>query len=173
MPDPVIISPYQTAWVTRFEELSSLLRRALEDQVVTIEHVGSTAVPGLDAKPIVDLDIVITETADFVQIENRLAGIGYRHLGDQGVPGRQAFAPAQADGLDPPDHHLYVCRENATELRRHLRFRDSLRAHPDIAADYARLKRRLAAEFGDDREAYTEGKTRFIEDVLERFGADR
>ena len=168
MAAPVVISSYQTSWRERFDELNALLRRVLAAYIVEIEHVGSTAVPGLDAKPIIDLDIVISDTTEFEQVKVRLANVGYRHCGDQGVPGREAFEMLQAEGHEVADHHLYVCRESSAELRRHLAFRDFLRNNPEDAAEYGQLKRRLAEEFRGNREGYTEAKSRFIEQALEK-----
>jgi GrpB-like predicted nucleotidyltransferase (UPF0157 family) len=164
---PVVISSYQTSWRERFDELKALLCGALGAHIVEVEHVGSTAVPGLDAKPIIDLDIVISEVTDFEQIRLLLCDLGYRHLGDQGIPSREAFEPGEADGAGVADHHLYVCRESSSELRRHLAFRDYLRNNPEGATEYGQLKRRLADKFRDDRESYTEAKGRFIEQALD------
>ncbi len=126
-----------------------------------IEHVGSTSVEGLASKPIIDLDVVISSDADLPAVIERLLKIGYRHEGDLGIPGREAFASETS-----PAHHLYVCDRNSQELARHIAFRNLLRAHPETANAYAELKRDLAQRFGDDRDAYTEGKSEFIERVL-------
>ena len=162
---PVEIVPYQPAWSARFEVLRRLLHDALGPLALRIEHVGNTAVPGLDAKPIIDLDVVIADASDFAPVRDRLSELGYTHVGQRGVPGREAFeAEWSAAGL--ADHHLYVCRESAEELRRHLAFRDALLRDPDLAASYGRLKRVLARRFRNDRVAYTEAKGSFIERTL-------
>jgi GrpB-like predicted nucleotidyltransferase (UPF0157 family) len=125
---------------------------------VAVEHVGSTAVPGLAAKPIVDIDAVVPFADDVPLAIERLEAADYRHEGELGIPGREAFeSPAAAT-----PHHLYVLPAGSNELRRHLDFRDYLRAHPGAAADYARLKLGLAARFRNDRKAYTDAKTEFI-----------
>jgi GrpB-like predicted nucleotidyltransferase (UPF0157 family) len=103
----------------------------------SIEHIGSTAVPGLAAKPIIDIDVVVADEADVAEAIAMLAAAGYPHKGDAGVPGREAF--------DQPPH---------------------LRANPGTAREYAALKRELAATHRDDRASYTEAKTAFIEAVL-------
>lgn len=123
---------------------------------------GSTAVPGLAAKPVIDLDVVIADRTDLSALIKRLRPLGYHHEGDLGVPGREAFTtPAGA-----PPHHLYVCAVGTPVLNRHLAFCDTLRANAELAQAYGDLKRDLAAKLDDDRAGYTEAKTRFVEDVL-------
>jgi GrpB-like predicted nucleotidyltransferase (UPF0157 family) len=148
------------------------LRRALGGIVVGVEHVGSTAVPGLAAKPIVDLDLVIPSREALPIAVSRLAGLGYRHQGDLGVSGREAFernasdVPRDGTGRIWPPHHLYVCASDCPELRRHLLFRDWLRSHREVAAEYGKLKRRLAEAHRFDRDRYTKAKSEFIEAAL-------
>jgi GrpB-like predicted nucleotidyltransferase (UPF0157 family) len=135
---------------------------ALGDAVISIEHVGSTSVLGLPAKPIIDIDIVIARTADLPEAIWSLGTIGYLYRGEYGVPGRHAFqAPV---GL--PEHHSYVCVRGSRELTRHLTFRDHLRTHPDRAQAYGALKQRLAERFGTDRDGYAVAKTAFVEEML-------
>jgi GrpB-like predicted nucleotidyltransferase (UPF0157 family) len=135
---------------------------------VAIEHIGSTAVPGLATKPIIDLDVVIANRADLPAVIQRLRPLGYHHGGDLGVPGREAFtSPAGA-----PPHHLYVCAVGTRTLDRHLAFRDALRADPAAADTYGDLKRTLATRLSHDRVAYTEAKSAFVERVLADAASD-
>ncbi|MDH6269896.1 GrpB-like predicted nucleotidyltransferase (UPF0157 family) [Rhizobium sp. SG_E_25_P2] len=160
--EPVIIVPYDPAWPVIFDALRRRIEAALGPIATAVEHVGSTSVPGLAAKPIIDIDAVIADDTALPAAIARLSAIGYADQGEKGVAGRRAFAP-------PPGlarHHLYVCASDSAELRRHLLFRDRLRANPDLAAAYGALKQRLAAEYGRDREGYTEAKTGFIENAL-------
>lgn len=157
-----MISEYDPAWPALFCELRDGLPAGLRMRARSIEHVGSTAVPGLAAKPIIDIDIVVADQADVAEAITMLAAAGYPHKGDAGVPGREAFD--QPPHL--PEHHLYLCVEGAGPLVAHLRLRDHLRANPGTAREYAALKRELTAAYGDDREGYTEAKTAFIERVL-------
>lgn len=166
MNDPIVVVPHSPRWKHRFRELETQLCAALGPLARRIEHVGSTAVPGLWAKPIVDVDVVIAEDADLARVARCLARQGYEHVGDQGIEGRKAFR-LREEPLQGKDHHLYVCRENAEELRRHLAFRGHLIANPHQAAAYGELKRTLARRFRADREAYTSAKTVFITEVLE------
>jgi GrpB-like predicted nucleotidyltransferase (UPF0157 family) len=160
--EPIVISEYDLHWPELFRELRDGLPPGLRMRVRSIEHIGSTAVPGLAAKPIIDIDVVVAEQADVAEAIAMLAAAGYPHKGNAGVPGREAFD--QPPHL--PEHHLYVCVEGAAPLVAHLRLRDHLRANPDTAREYAALKRELAAAYGDDRAGYTEAKTAFIEAVL-------
>jgi GrpB-like predicted nucleotidyltransferase (UPF0157 family) len=162
VPAPVVIVDYDPRWPAAFAALRDRLAAALGPLAVAIEHVGSTAVPGLAAKPIVDLDVVIATPGDLAAVVERLASLGYDHQGDLGVPGRDAFASPPGG----PPHHLYVCPAGSPALARHLALRDRLRAEPEAAAAYADLKRTLAARFGGDRVGYTEAKTAFIDAVL-------
>jgi GrpB-like predicted nucleotidyltransferase (UPF0157 family) len=160
--EPIVIREYDPRWPELFCELRDGLPAGLRMRARSIEHVGSTAVPGLAAKPIIDIDVVVADEADVAEAIAMLAAAGYPHKGDAGVPGRAAFDQPQ----HLPEHHLYVCVEGAGPLVAHLRLRDHLRANPDTAGEYAALKRELAAAYGDDREGYTEAKTAFIEAVL-------
>jgi GrpB-like predicted nucleotidyltransferase (UPF0157 family) len=160
--NPVVIVDYDPSWPATFQQLRDRLTATLGQLAVAIEHVGSTAVPGLAAKPIIDLDVVIADLTDLPAVIERLRPLGYLHEGDLGVPGREAFTtPAGA-----PTHHLYVCPIGTPALSRHLAFRDALRADPGAADAYGDLKRILAARLGDDRAGYTEAKSAFIEQVL-------
>jgi GrpB-like predicted nucleotidyltransferase (UPF0157 family) len=160
--EPIVISEYDPRWPELFCELRDGLPAGLRMRARSIEHIGSTAVPGLAAKPIIDIDVVVADEADVAEAIAMLAAAGYPHKGDAGVPGREAFdQPAHL-----PEHHLYVCVEGTGPLVAHLRLRDHLRANPGTAREYAALKRELAAAYRDDRAGYTEAKTAFIEAVL-------
>jgi GrpB-like predicted nucleotidyltransferase (UPF0157 family) len=144
--------------------LISTLVFALQEIAVAIEHVGSTAVPGLAAKPIIDLDVALRAEADQPEAIARLARLGHANQGDKGISGRAAFAwPPRA-----PRHHLYVCALDSVEYRRHLLFRDYLRAHPDTTMAYAALKRQLAEQYRGQRDAYTEAKGPFVRAAMAR-----
>jgi len=160
--DPVVIADYDPGRPNEFERLRARALDALCDLPATVEHVGSTAVPGCAAKPVVDLDVVVETESDLAEAIRRLAPAGYRHQGDLGVPGREAFAWPAGEQR----HHLYVVVAGNPAHRRHLALRDYLRAHPDDARAYGELKRELAGRFGTDRVAYTEAKTPFIERLL-------
>jgi GrpB-like predicted nucleotidyltransferase (UPF0157 family) len=155
---------YDPAWPQLFDEISAHLTPAVDGLDVRIEHIGSTAVPGLAAKPIVDVDIVVREAADIAPLVERLAVIGYVHQGDLGVEGREAFA-CPTDG---PYHHLYAVIEGEPAHRDHIDLRDRLRAHPEDARRYEDRKREVAPLLLVDREAYVEAKSDVIQDILRR-----
>lgn len=154
---------YDPAWPERFRALADRAASKLGDVALAIEHVGSTSVPGLDAKPVVDLDVVV-RPEDVERAIEQLAALGYVHRGELGIPGRHAFRPPPGE----PRHHLYLCVTGSDGLRDHLHFRDHLRAHPDAAAEYAALKRRLAQQHRGDREAYQRAKSAFIDSLTQR-----
>jgi GrpB-like predicted nucleotidyltransferase (UPF0157 family) len=163
----VIVEDYDPRWPERFEALRFRIAAVLGATAVTIEHVGSTAVPGLAAKPIIDVDVLLAPAGDLPLVIAKLAFLGYRHQGDLGIAGREAFETLAGDF----PHHLYVCLPGNLEYQRHLAFRDHLRVHPLDAGLYASLKRRLATEFAHDRDAYTSGKSAFVAGILERYAA--
>jgi GrpB-like predicted nucleotidyltransferase (UPF0157 family) len=153
-PSLVVIVPYDPAWPLRFAGLRDMYARALGPLALAIEHVGSTAVPGLAARPIIDIDVVIPSRAVLSEVIHRLARLGYQHHGDLGVPGREAFTREEGDegprdgtGRRWPAHQLAVCAADSEALRRHLLFRDWLRTHPDRAAAYGHVKS-LSSAFG-------------------------
>ena len=164
MADWIIVEDYDPCWLECFQLLSRRIAEALGSMAAAIEHVGSTAVPNLAAKPIIDIDVVLTTLADLPAAIERLAKIGYIHQGSLGVAGREAFISSVKD----VPHHLYVCSAGSKALEDHLAFRDYLRSHPREAKAYADLKRALATKFRDDRSGYVSGKTAFVAEMLSR-----
>ena len=158
----VRICDYQEQWPKQFSSIERELREKVGSLVLFIEHIGSTAVPGLAAKPIVDIDVAIAAADKFYAVKERLEQFGYIHRGPCGVPDREFFRCV----IDLPVHHLCVCVFGARPLREHLCFRDALRRNPQVAAEYARLKRMLADRYRSDRDGYTEAKTGFIRSIL-------
>ena len=159
----ITVADYDPRWPEVFTTLAARVRQTFPPgRLVAVEHVGSTSVPGLAAKPIIDMSVVIPTAADLPATITHLATLGYVHEGDLGIPGRDAFRqPPQT-----PPHHLYVCPQDSPALREHIAFRDYLRAHPDAVRRYETLKRELAIRFRDDRPAYSEGKTEFVRSIL-------
>ena len=164
----VIVLPYCERWEQNFAQIRDELRKALGPLALKIEHVGSTAVRGLSAKPIIDIDIVIRDYSVFDAVVSALQAIGYFHEGDLGIAGREAFKYDGKDHLQK--HHLYVCPENSAELKRHIAFRDYLRAHPEAVKEYSRIKEEGAALFPNDIEKYIEHKAPFIQKIYQEIG---
>jgi len=162
----VVVVDYDEEWPRRFEKLRARIWPVVSDAAIRIEHVGSTAVPGLAAKPIIDMTIVVGGRSDVPLTIKRLATLGYRHRGNLGIEDREAFDHRP----DLPQHNLYLCPEGTIGVVNQLAVRDYLRAHPDDACHYGNLKRRLAVEFSTDIDSYVFGKTGFILDVLRRVG---
>ncbi|MEZ5978788.1 MAG: GrpB family protein [Planctomycetota bacterium] len=166
--DTLVVVAYDRAWPGTFRELAARLAPALEGIAIAIEHVGSTSVPGLAAKPIVDMDVVVRDRDGVREAIALLAEFGYEHRGDLGIAGRQAFAARP----DLPPHNLYVCVEGSLPLRNHLAVRDALRADAELAKEYGELKSGLARRFPRDVDAYVEGKSGFLTRLLARAGLD-
>ena len=164
----VVVQPYDEAWKTDFIAIRDELNAVLSDLVLRIEHVGSTSVEGLSAKPVIDIDVVIRDRTCLPEVISALQNIGYTHEGDQGIPGREAF---KYDGKEHlRKHHLYVCAEDADELKRHIAFRDYLRSNPDAASEYSRIKEEGAMLYPWDIDKYIEHKSPFIETIYKRIG---
>ena len=164
----VEVVPYDPSWTLRFEELQQVLLNILSGLEVRVEHVGSPSVPGLAAKPILDVDIVLQKPADFAEVKTLLERNGYHHAGDLGVSGREAFKYQ-----DKPlfmRHHLYVQKADAAELQRHLALRDWLRSHPQDRDAYGQVKIAAAQEFPNDINAYIDAKSDIIFEIYTRCG---
>jgi GrpB-like predicted nucleotidyltransferase (UPF0157 family) len=164
MANPIIVLDYDPTWPGIFQSLRKRIADALGDMAAAIEHVGSTAVPGLAAKPIIDIDVLLASEPMLSAAIEHLARLGYIPRGNLGVPEREAFYAPEND----PPHHLYVCPPRSAEFRRHVAFRDYLRAHPKDAKMYGELKLVLAKRFREDRSAYNNAKTEFVAEVTSR-----
>ena len=161
----VIVLPYDEAWKDDFEKIRAELADALGDLALRIEHVGSTSVPGLSAKPVIDIDVVIKDNTVLNDAVAALAKIGYFHEGDLGIKGREAFGYEGKEHLKK--HHLYVCPEDSPELKRHITFRDYLRSHPEAVREYGRIKEEGAALFPEDIDKYMNYKAPVINKIYE------
>lgn len=151
-------------WAEQYDDVAAVLRDALTGIGARVEHVGSTSVPGLAAKPILDIDVVV-DASDVPAAVAALASVGYVHRGDLGVTGREAFfAP------DGPRRHVYVCAAGTTNVRNHLAVRDVLRSRDDLRDAYASVKLALAAEPEMDIDTYLAGKSALLQQVLEVSG---
>ena len=164
----VVVLPYDEQWKRDFIMIKDELTSVLRQLALRIEHVGSTSVEGLSAKPIIDIDVVIKDYNVFEEVVSALGTIGYRHEGDLGIAGREAF---KYDGKDHlRKHHLYVCPENSPELKRHIVFRDYLRTHLDAMREYSRIKEEGARLYPYDIDRYIEHKAPFIEKTYKEIG---
>lgn len=160
----IVVADYDPVWPAWFETLRDHIWPAVEDVAIRIDHVGSTSVQGLAAKPLIDIDVVVARTEEVSRVVQRLGGIGYRWRGDLGVPGREAFVATREDGLPP--HNLYLVVENNKAHVDHWLLRDLLRQDPEARERYAELKRRNAELARDDMEFYVAAKARFVAELL-------
>lgn len=164
----VVVLPYDEQWKQDFLAIKAELADALGQLATAIEHVGSTSVEGLSAKPVIDIDVVIRDRTLLDDVIAALRKIGYQHEGDLGIAGREAF---RYDGKEHlRKHHLYVCPADSPELKRHIAFRDYLRTHPDAAREYGRIKEEGARRYPDDIDRYIEYKSPFIERIYAEIG---
>lgn len=166
----VVVLPYDEEWIFDFEKIKNELEKALGDLIVGIEHVGSTAVKGLSAKPCIDIDIIIKDYSVFESVVNELNQIGYIHEGDLGIKDREAFK--YSDKQHMPKHHLYVCPAYSAELHRHITFRDFLRKDPDAVRRYSAVKEEAARLFPSDIDKYIEYKSPCIKELYAECGLE-
>ncbi len=159
----VIVLPYDKAWKSAFEEIKKEIESAIGDLIIKIEHVGSTSVEGMSAKPIIDIDVVIKDYSVFETVVQKLKTIGYIHEGDLGIKDREAFKYSNKPHL--MIHHLYVCPHYSEELHRHIAFRDFLRHNTEAVKKYSLAKEKAAVLFPDDIDKYIEYKTPCIEEL--------
>lgn len=167
----VRLVPYDRAWPTLFAAESARLRAAVADArlgALVLEHTGSTAVPGLCAKPILDILAGAPEGASLGPYIDPLERAGYLHRGPQGIPGREFFRRGE-----PRAYHVHLTTVGSSFWRDHLLFRNFLRRHADVRDEYARLKQSLAARYPRDREAYIDGKGSFVCEVLRMARSER
>ena len=164
----VMVLPYDEAWKTAFEQIKEEISQALGDLAIAIEHVGSTSVEGMSAKPCIDIDVVIKDYTVFDTVVAKLASIGYAHEGNLGIKDREAFKYTNKPHL--MKHHLYVCPQDSKELHRHLTFRDFLRSNREAAGKYSAVKENAAKLFPDDMDGYIAYKSPCIEDLYKRCG---
>jgi len=164
----VVIVDYDYQWPTAFEQEKALLAQALDHDFVEIHHIGSTSVPGLAAKPIIDILVVVPRFAPLEEYRRRLEPLGYHHKFHLNEPVRLFFYNKGPQRT----YHLHIVEYGTWEHRRHLLFRDYLRTHPDIAQEYERLKRRLASKFADNRPVYTASKRGFVRAVIAMAAAE-
>lgn len=164
----VVVVPYDEAWKNAFEEIKTEIEAEIGDLIIGIEHVGSTSVEGMSAKPCIDIDVIIKDYSVFDEIVRKLGVIGYIHEGDLGIKDREAFKYADKSHL--MTHHLYVCPRDSEELHRHIAFRDFLRKNPEAVKEYSMVKEKAAALFPDEIEQYIAFKAPCIEELYKECG---
>ena len=158
------VMDYQSEWKDQFESLKARIWPKVSKHSIKIEHIGSTSIEGLVAKPVVDLDIVVKNRSNLLAVIKVLSGIGYSHRGNLGVDGREAFA------YEAPDipHNLYMCLDQCTAFKNHIFLRNHLRKNSKDREHYSQLKQLLAWKYPNDIESYIDGKTEFILRILKK-----
>lgn len=171
----MLIQKYSKIWKSDFETLKQILEDSISLVKISVEHIGSTAVPTLDAKAIIDIDLVYYTTTDFELIKSQLVKIGYFHNGNQGIEGREVFKRVKFKNhkiLDNITHHLYVCHKDCQELQKHLLFRNYLRNNEIARIEYQNLKYKIATEANQDKKKYAQLKENqakhFITDIISK-----
>lgn len=171
-----LIQPHHPNWTNEYERLSSFLKMELKDFLFEIFHVGSTSIPNLYAKPILDIDITIQDLSLLSPIASKLEQLGYLNKGNQGIENRFAFrqkfaqVPITNDKKMWQEHHLYVCLQDSLAFRNHIIVKQSLLSDEKLVSEYSNLKKKLIAEKGMTREIYNKRKTDFIIKILENNG---
>ena len=161
----VKLEQHTEQWRQLFIEEAATIRATIGEISALIEHVGSTSIGGIAAKPIIDIAVGVEKLVDGEKCVVPLENIGYEYRGEHGIAGRFYFVKGE-----PRTHHLHLVEKDSDFWRSHLLFRDYLRAHPAVAKEYEKLKLELARKYANDRDAYLYGKTDFIENVLKIAG---
>jgi GrpB-like predicted nucleotidyltransferase (UPF0157 family) len=156
------VLPYDPTWPMIYRVEAVQVATVLGSNLVAAHHIGSTAVPGLAAKPTIDILLVVCELQALDDRNTALAALGYQAKGEHGILGRRYFSKREGDR-----HlfHIHAYAEEHTDINRHLNFRDYLIAHPAVALDYQTLKQALAEQFRDAPAEYTAGKADFIREI--------
>ena len=166
----MLLKKYSHNWINDFSLIKGEIEKALSGLAFTIEHVGSTAVLNLDAKPIIDIDVIYSKQPDFEKIKSRLENIGYYHNGNQGIEARGVFKRKSIftySILDEIQHHLYVCPINSKALERHILTRDYLRKNDWARIKYQEMKYELAEKAKQDKKVYAALKENNINDFID------
>jgi GrpB-like predicted nucleotidyltransferase (UPF0157 family) len=168
----ILLADYDPRWPALFEEERARLEEAIGEWAVAIDHVGSTAVPGLAAKPVIDIAVGVRDIREGYKTIFPLSKLGYRCMGEGGIPERLYFKKPwnseslRSPGSIPRTHQIHMYETTNPEWERHLIFRDYLRGHPDVRDEYEALKLHLAVEHAEDIEAYADAKSDFVSRIL-------
>lgn len=153
------VVPYDSDWPMQFEEEAALIKQIFADNFVAIHHVGSTAVPGLAAKPTIDIILEVKDIELVNECNYEMEKLGYEAWGEYHIPGRRFFVKGEAKRT----HHVHTFQVGSEDTLRHLYFRDYLKSHPDKAKEYANLKIKLAQQFANDRRGYVQNKQDYVQ----------
>lgn len=163
----IVVVPYDEKWLNEFEKIRDEILPVIYNDIISIEHVGSTSVPGLWAKPIIDMNIIVENTKLPVVIK-KLSSIGYEHEGNLGIEGREAFKYSDKSHL--MQHNLYVCPKDSAEHKRQMAFRDYLKSHLSDCMKYSEIKIEMSKKFPHDIESYIKGKETVVMEIYQKCG---
>ncbi len=166
----IVVIKYDKKWPDDFLKIKEQLQKVIT-MPCHVQHVGSTSIPGMKAKPIIDIDVGLDNWDDFETVKKALAEIGYEHEGDKGITGREAFCrngKVHNEILDSVDHHLYVCSVDNEEYKRHILFRNYLRKHTEAREMYNQIKEEILSKVGtENRAGYVQMKEEEYRDFFE------
>ncbi len=155
--------PHNPEWRQAFRQEAEQIAAALDEDVVTVHHMGSTAIPGIYAKPVLDMLLVVRSVEALDEKQSEIEALGYEARGEYGIPGRRFYHRDNSQG--DRTHQIHAFKVGSPQIARHLAFRDYMIAHPKAAQEYSDLKRELAAKHPSDIEAYMDGKDAFIQEI--------
>lgn len=159
----VEIVPHNPNWCSAFENESKHIAAALGSNVAAVHHIGSTAIPTIHAKPIIDMLVEVREIAKVDERDSAMQSLGYEVMGEFGIPGRRYFRKDNEAGIRT--HHIHVFEVNSAQVERHLAFRDYMKTHAGDAQKYSELKQELAKKYPNNIEGYMDGKDGFIKEI--------
>lgn len=161
----VKVVPYDPTWPKKFREEAETLRQLMSDEIIDIHHIGSTSIPNMSAKPIIDLLIEVKEIHKIDEYTKRLSSYGYLAFGENGIPGRRYFIKGSKTIRT---HHIHMFQKGNREINRHIAFRDYLSTHHPEALQYATLKMQLAKQHPMNIEKYIQGKLNLIQEINQK-----
>lgn len=157
----IVVEPYQESWKTKFKKEKAKLEKVFNDIIVKIHHIGSTAIPAIKAKPIIDILVVVEAINKVERYNDKMKALGYEPKGEFGIENRRFFQK----GGNNRTQHVHIFQQGDNEIKRHLNFRDYMNAHPEQAHKYSQLKETLADKYPHDINKYNEGKSDFIAEI--------
>ncbi len=162
----VKVAPHNSKWEEKFKEEANKIEKIFEEIFVDIYHIGSTAVPLVKAKPIIDIMVEVEDINKVNSYNKQMEVLGYVALGEYGIPKRRFFQK----GGNRRTHHVHIFESGSPQIKRHVDFRDYLISHPKVAKEYSRLKEKLAKKYRYDIGKYQEGKESFIKKIDKKLG---
>jgi GrpB-like predicted nucleotidyltransferase (UPF0157 family) len=160
----ILVVPYDLSWPTRFRQEAAKISAVFGQELIAVHHVGSTAIPGMSAKPIIDIMPLVRDIERVEMFNSAMTQLGYEPKGEYGIAGRRFFVKG---GDASRTHHVHIYESGHSEVMRHLDLRDYLITHPEEARQYASLKVELAKRYREDIDAYMSGKDGFITEIIQ------